>query len=194
MNVASLLQYKDSIEKPVLVLVDLHTGILSSEEMACDNVTGMLENCRAVLAHARSLALPIAFMRQTAPAQSMLETRSCPAWIRGFEPRRSDMVFDRAMPSCYSNTEFAKMLERGSRSFVVAGLAAEMSCLSTVIEAYHRLHQATYLSDASSCGSKRYYSSADMRRGINAILTLYGAVSNTRDWIEVSSKVTAAGP
>lgn len=191
MNVANLLEYRDSRETPVLVLVDLHAGMLSADEMASDNVTAVIENCRTVLAHARSLALPIAFMRQTAPAQSMLETRPCPTWIKGFEPRRSDMVFDRAMPSCYTNVEFAKMIERTSRNLVLAGLSAEMSGLSTVIEAFNRHHQVTYLSDACHCGSYRYFGPDELEKSIATVLSLYGAISSAAAWIDISARELA---
>jgi nicotinamidase-related amidase len=132
-------------------------------------------------------------MRQSTPPQSMLETRSYPTWIKGFEPRRTDMVFDRTMPSCYSSLEFARTIERTSRSFVLAGFSAEMSCLSTMIQAFHFGHQVIYLADASACGASLQLSAADMCKSINAILPLYGAVSRTQAWIRASTRIAATG-
>lgn len=190
-SIQNLMEFKDSRETPVLVLVDLHSGIISNDDMQSGNLNAVLENCRTVLAHARALDLPIAFLRQAAPAQSLLETRPCPAWIKGFEPRRADMVFDRALPSGYASPEFAKMIDRTSRTFVLAGLSAEMSCLSTAVEAFHRHHQVTYLADACFCSSRRYFSPAELEKGVTAILSLYGAISTAAAWVNISSRALA---
>ena len=56
------------------------------------------------------------------------------AWISGFEPRRSDMVFERQQPSCYSNHLFENVVSQAG-SFAIAGLVAEETCLATAIDA-----------------------------------------------------------
>ena len=70
------------------------------------------------------------------------------AWISGFEPKRSDMVFERQQPSCYTNQLFEDVVSQ-TGSFAIAGLVAEESCLATAIDAAHRGHHVTFLSDAS---------------------------------------------
>ncbi len=187
-SVVSIRDFKDSRETTILVLVDLHSGVLPEGETNSGELAAVLDNCRTVLAHARALKLPVAFLRQTAPARSMLETHHYPIWIKGFEPRRSDMVFDRELPSCYSSPEFAWMSERTKKNFVLAGLSAEMSCLSTAVDAFHRRHQVTYLSDACYCGSSQYFAARELQTGVAAVLSLYGAVSDTHTWISMSTE------
>lgn len=192
-TVLNLVEFRERRETPVFVLADLHKGVVADEDTQTDDFRNAVDNCKAALDHARAIGLPIAFLRQSAPARSLLESRPYPSWLAGFEPRRTDMIFDRNMPSGYASPEFSRMIEQNSRCFVLAGLASEMSCVSTMTHAFHHFHQVTYLADASFCGSKRYFSSNDMRSGINGLLSLYGAISNTRSWMSVSSRSAMAG-
>lgn len=60
--------------------------------------------------------------------------------IEGFEPRRNEMIFGHAGPSCYSSEPFATFLERSTGGLALAGFAGESSCQSTLIDAFHRKH------------------------------------------------------
>ena len=53
---------------------------------------------------------------------------------------RSDMVFERQQPSCYSNQLFENVVSQAG-SFAIAGLVAEETCLATAIDASRRGHQ-----------------------------------------------------
>ena len=100
------------------------------------------------LRHARTCGIPVAFTRQVAPSASMLDSPVYPRWIEGFEPKRRDMVFDRQRPSCYTSAEFCDMADDIAGNYVVAGQFGELSCLSTAIDALHRDHRPTFLTDA----------------------------------------------
>ncbi len=78
-----------------------------------------------------------------------IERSAQSAWISGFEPKRSDMVFERPQPSCYTNQLFEDVVSQIG-SFAIAGLVAEETCLATAIDASHRGHHVTFLSDASA--------------------------------------------
>ena len=117
---------------PTLVLVDVHHDLFDLVEVnSASGLTRALENCSAVLAHARALGFPVAFTRRIAAPEYFAGMPTYPRWINGFEPQRSDMVFDRCQPSCYASAEFAGMADHLGGNFVAAGQVGELSCLST---------------------------------------------------------------
>ena len=176
----------------LLVMVDLQEKNYS--ELVCDRASDLarsLENCTSAIRHARNLGLPIAFTRQTDSSESM-ERLSQSAWISGFEPKRSDMVFERPQPSCYANQLFADVVSQIG-SFAIAGLVAEETCLATAIDASHRGHRVTFLSDASV---SRGRPDADAR-AVHVVTTraieLFADTVTTRDWLVATSPRTPKG-
>ena len=177
---------------PTLVLVDLHLAFPrpGEEEPDRDDLSRVLEVCRGLLAYARAKEMPVAFVRRMPPLPSFLATHVYPAWIRGIEPRRSDMIFERDMPSCYASLEFAQMAQR-SPHLVLAGLYGETACLSTLIDAHHRNHHITYLTDASCSRGHGEISPADMHGSVVNLGSLYGRLAKTQDWMTTLSIRTA---
>jgi len=62
-------------------------------------------------------------------------------------------------------------------------LAGESSCLSTLIDAFHRNHKVTYLCDASASHALEDVSADEIHRAVSKISELYGDVYETDDWI-----------
>ena len=157
---------------PTLVLVDLQQEYLASPRvLAIPETMDALENCRGALSHARAMGFPVAFVR----------------WIEGFEPVRTDMVFERDRPSCYASASFAEVMENGRGNFVIAGFAGEAACLSTAIEAFHRGHSFTYLADASASHALDDISARDVHCTVSKIVSSYGDVATTQTWITATS-------
>jgi nicotinamidase-related amidase len=187
-NVIDLLDRGGTSAAPVIVLVDLQeAALLQARGLASRLTETALGNCRLVLDRARAVGMPIAFVRRRRGngfaffnEPRLNEPRG---WIEGFEPRRSDMIFERDRPSCYSSPEFAQVIRDGGCHFVLAGLAGESGCLSTLIEAFHRGHRAIYLWDASaSCSIGRL--AADDAHGIIAeLMRGYARVMETQTWV-----------
>src|SRR6202140_5542102 len=152
-SVIDLRTYVSASHSRLLVMVDLQEK--NYGELAHDRASDLrrsLENCMSAIRHARNLGLPIAFTRQTGGSES-IERLAQSAWISGFEPKRSDMVFERPQPSCYTNQLFEDVVSQIG-SFTIAGLAEE-ACLATAIDASHRGHHVTFLSDASVSRGRR---------------------------------------
>src|SRR5262249_14124674 len=142
---------QDSSVAPCLVLVDMQQEyIAGSRLMALPHASSALENCRAVLDHARSKGFPVAFIRQFSRSAYFNPATAFSGWISGFEPAGGDMVFEREGPSCYSSALFAQFMEGCGGHFALAGFAGETACLSTAIDAFHRKHKFSYLADASA--------------------------------------------
>src|SRR5262245_33320313 len=117
---------------PTLVLVDLHHDLFDLFEVS--EISGparAIDNCAALLEHARAYRFPVAFTRCLAAPETLGAEPAYPRWINGFEPHRSDMVFDRCHPSCYASPDFAEMADYLGGNFVLAGQVGELSCLST---------------------------------------------------------------
>ena len=176
----------------LLVMVDLQEKNYS--ELVCDRASGLarsLENCMSVIRHARNLGLPIAFTRQTDSSESM-ERLSQSAWISGFEPKRSDMVFERPQPSCYTNPLFDNVVSQIG-SFTIAGLVAEQTCLATAIDASHRGHHVTFLSDASVSRGRHDADARAVHVVTTKAIELFADTVTTRDWLVATSQRTPKG-
>src|ERR1035437_696411 len=108
-SVIDFLEFKGQTKTPTLVLAGLHQSPDgSSNDLSI--YSRALSNCRAALNRARASNIPVAFARNITP-KSVSDRLHYPPWISGFEPVRSDMIFDVLQPSCYSNTEFSRAME-----------------------------------------------------------------------------------
>jgi nicotinamidase-related amidase len=102
------------------------------------------------------------------------------------------MVFDRQRPSCYASPEFVDMTDHTGGHCVVAGLFGESSCLSTVIDAFHRRHRFTFLADASASRGHNGVSPSAMHDAVTNIISLYGNVARTQHWVRSTSRKAEA--
>jgi nicotinamidase-related amidase len=159
-------------------------------DSACD-IARALDNCMSAIRHARSSGVPIAFTRSNAETGSMGGSEHS-AWIAGFEPKRSDMVFERQQPSCYTNRLFEDIVSQ-TGSFAIAGLVAEEACLATVIDAAHRGHHVTFLSDASVSRGRLGADARAAHVATTKAMELFADVRATRHWLIATSQRTSKG-
>jgi len=179
-SVINLLNYKNRVEQPVLILAGLHQS--DQPGFDWDALKKVLGNCKVILTSARSVGIPVAFVRCLAPLLSVSESRAYPTWLKGFEPTRNDMIFDVMQASCYSNGEFAQTMEYTNGNFAIAGLFGETTCLATVIDAHHRRHNFTYLSDASACRNNGTIPAALFHNAVSQVMSFYGEVMESQRW------------
>lgn len=174
---------------PTIVFVDMQREYLATPRIiAIPEIREALENCRKLLAYARNFGLPIAFVRWLDRSTPFFNQATPFAnWIEGFEPERSEMIFERNRPSCYSSEGFAKLMEHGDTEIVIAGFAGESACLSTMVDAFHRNHRITYLKDASASHRLADMAAAEVHSAIVRIAALYGDVADTDGWIGTRS-------
>jgi nicotinamidase-related amidase len=185
--VSQILDFKERWDDATLVLVDIHADHPNAAENgpAREDLFAALENCRIALAYARKHDLPVAFVRHVSPSPSLLSSRAYPTWLGDIRPRRSDMIFERAFPSCYASSEFGQMAHRCGE-MVLAGLFGETACLATLMEGYGRGHAFTYLADASV--SRAIPGIDNVHRAVTAIASIYSNVSSTDAWVERMSR------
>jgi len=189
-TVVDLMQFKKRGRgSPTLVLVDLHhhaSDLATICSTGC--VTDAIANCRRLLGHARANGFPVGFTRRLAEPPNPATTPVYPSWIEGFEPRRSDMIFDRWRPSCYASAPFAEMGECLSGNYVLAGQFGEMSCLSTAVDAFHRDHRPLFLTDALLTRAGDDISANAMQRAVAHIISLYADATSTENWVLATAR------
>jgi nicotinamidase-related amidase len=178
---------------PCLALVDLQQEYVANRRLMAIPEAGVaLDRCHKALSHARALGFPVAHFRQVSRSPFFNPATVFSGWIKGFEPTGAEMIFDRDKPSCYSNKSFAQLMESCGGHFVLAGFAGETACLSTVIDAYHRNHHFTYLSDASASHELGKFSASNVQDAVAEIIGVYGEVLDTKSWIDTTSDVVTA--
>ncbi len=184
-NVINLRSYANVPQIPTLVLLDLQQEYVASPRLfSIPKLDPALENCRAVLAYFRRIGLPVAFLRMVDSSPFFNPVLSYSHWIPGFEPLTSEMVFERSKPSCYANSEFANAMAACGGHFLLAGFSGEGACLATAMEAFHRGHRVTFLSDASASRSLGDIEAARVHETVVQLIGLYAEVATARDWID----------
>ena len=179
-------------ELPTLVLIDMHLDLAREEMASAALFSEALANCRAALRHARACGVPVAFTRQVAAPATMVTSPAYPRWIEGFEPTRWDMVFDRQRPSCYTSGEFAEVADELGGNYVMAGRFAQLSCLSTAVDALHHDHRPMVLSDALMCAPQNDFVVPVMQQAVTSILSHYADTATTQTWIRATSRKVGA--
>jgi nicotinamidase-related amidase len=187
--VIDLRAYVDPSRAPTLVLIDMQQEYVASERLlSLAQAEGALANCRAALSHARTLGLPVAFFRWTGRSPFFNGATRFSRWIEDFQPTGSDMVFERSRPSCFASESFCDVMSHGGGNLVLAGFAGESACLSTAIEAFHRGHRFTFLSDASASHPLESAGGGEVHDIVSKVIGLYGDVMPTRSWIAATSR------
>jgi nicotinamidase-related amidase len=191
-SVIDLRDYIGASGSRLLVMVDLQERNYQelSQDPSCD-VAQSLENCMCAIRHARANGLQLAFTRQ-ADGFGLIERATNSAWISGFEPKRSDMVFELQQPSCYSNGLFDDIVSR-SGSFAIAGLSADGTCLATAIDASHRGHHVTFLRDASVSRGRPDVDTRVVHTIATEAIQLFADVAVTRHWLVATSQRISEG-
>ena len=187
-SVIDLRTYVGASSRRLLVMVDLQEKNYAA--LAKDNAPDMqrlLNNCMAAIRHAREFAIPIAFTRFGDGPGILERGHQSAAWISGLEPRRSDMVFERQQPSCYSNHLFDSVMSQAG-SFAIAGLIAEETCLATAIDASRRGHDVTFLSDASASRCRPNTDAAAVHVLATRAIELFADVATTGQWLVATSQ------
>jgi nicotinamidase-related amidase len=177
---------------PCLALVDLQQEYIAGPRlMAIPQANAALDKCQMALYHAKTMGFPVAYFRQVCRSSFFNPATTFSGWIKGFEPTGADMIFDRDKPSCYSNKSFAALMDSCGGHFVLAGFAGETACLSTVVDAFHRNHHFTYLSDASASHELGHFSALNVQQAVAEISRVYGEVLDTNSWINATSDIVA---
>jgi nicotinamidase-related amidase len=164
---------------PVIVFVDpCHHRLTNRRGLGHGEIAGVLANCRAALLHARRMGMAVAFVRDGVNPR----TGSNFDWIKGFEPERSDMIFERRARSCYANPYFEE-IARTSGELVLAGFPGPGGCLSIAADAVRAGTRITFLEDATFDGESARVLGAFSQVRISALTKIEIYSAGTHKWI-----------
>ena len=101
-TIIDLRRYRGLSSEPLLLLVDLQQEFVADGRLLQIHSIGeALENCRRLLAYAREQRWPIAHARWVQHGAYFNRSLPFSSWIPGFEPRGTELVYDKPGPSCY---------------------------------------------------------------------------------------------
>ncbi|MCP4381177.1 MAG: cysteine hydrolase [Hyphomicrobiales bacterium] len=193
MTVVDLRTYSKPDHVPVLVVVDPQQEYQAEHRaLRLPDPAPAIQNCQLLVDFARSRGFPVAVTRWRQHGKFLSDIDGFGGWLHGLEPCGSDMVFEKSTPSCYGSEEFSRMMRSGGGDCaVVAGFTGTLACLSTIVDGYHRQHNLTFISDASASHCLDGYSSSETERIAASVISLYGPVMNTSQWMETTRIRTA---
>ncbi len=166
----------------MIVLLDLQRSYVSSKLSPYgEQSPPCLRKIKSLLDVGRELQLKIAHFRQTAP-DTELDHGAATHWIEGFQPRNNEHVYERNLPSCFSNRSFLSLVEnvRFPHLFF-AGFSGERSCLATAVESYHRGCKSTFIRDCSATHAFGNYSESESHVMVFHLISLYAQVTNLNE-------------
>jgi nicotinamidase-related amidase len=190
-SVVDIRSYRLPESAPTLVLIDLQKDCIDGwHSLETGSCARAISNCRTALMHARQMGFPVAFVRRPPKSDGPV---AAPRWIDGFEPRGSEMVFDREKPSCFASALFADAMAIAGGPIALAGFAGDTACLASAIDAFHRDHDFTFLSDASASRDIAGVAADRVHAVLSGIIGRYGRIVETESWIRITTPTRAHG-
>ena len=192
MNVLNFPHWRKDRGVPITAFVDLQMEYVADGRAYCvKDSESVLENCKSILEFCRSQGLPIAHFRQLKSSAYFNRTSAFAGWIDGFQPRPNEMVFERNLPSCYSNIEYQNLLDTiDNPTTIFLGFSGESSFLATSIYAHHKSHDVIFISDASASRLLGDLDETSAHRAICELIAMYGEVASTGEVMAYLAKVT----
>lgn len=169
---------------PLFVFVDLHPQYANQNKAFNQReFTRCIYNCYRVINFAREKGYAIAHCRQKEnPWAPQYPDTELTEWLDELRPEHDEMLFERGMPSCYSNKVFSKILDQLEKPHIILlGLTGPNACLSTAIDAFHRNHDLTYLYDSSATPVIGNVLGQESHKILCEIINLYARVVSTRE-------------
>lgn len=168
----------------VLVLIDIQREYTTPDRpFYLKGVEPSLAHCRAILGAARSSNCKIIHVKHLKAGSAIFSPGSVFSdFVEGFEARSDERVMIKSLYSCYSNSDFATLMEAHQNDSVyIIGYNTIMCCLSTLIEGYHRGHRLTLVEDAAYAKSTEEYDENEMHAHAISLIKCarYGAVITT---------------
>jgi nicotinamidase-related amidase len=175
---------------PLVCFIDLQVEYVSiGRALAVGETEPWIGNCRRLLAYGREKGLPIAHFRQLRRGPFLNPATPFSGWIEEFRPRPSEMVFERALPSCYAADGFERVTSNLDNPFlVIAGLMSSGACLATAIDGFHRQHTSLFVSDASWSPPLGAASAEESNNFATEVIRQYSDVMTTKGLIEWLSR------
>jgi nicotinamidase-related amidase len=191
MNILNFPHWRKVRGVPITAFVDLQVEYVADGRAYCVKETdAMLAKCKEVLEYCRKEGLPIAHFRQLKSSAYFNKSSEFSSWIDGFQPKTNEMVFERRMPSCYSNIDYLNLLSTiDNPTTIFLGFSGESSFLSTSVHAHHQSHDVIFVSDASASRLLGNLSESEAHKANFELISLYGDTASAGEVISYLSEV-----
>lgn len=186
MNVIRLAGHTRKRTNPIVALIDLQNEFLSEGRAHyLKSAVSTIENCSMLLETARQLKLPIAHFRLLQTGYFFNRASPFSNWVDQVRPRANEYVFDRALPSCFSNPAFDELMrEVEYPEVIIAGLGGERGCLSTAVDCFHRGYSATFVTDCSASLPVRNGSESGAHASVVDLISVYADVIPLKHFLD----------
>lgn len=166
---------------PTLVLIDVQKEYVTpGRPFFLSDIGPSLQNCRLLLASARRNGLRILHIQHLGDGPVFNRNAPESGFVDGFEPQGAEFHLTKAKLPCYSNPQFATLLDhKASGPIFVAGYGSTMCCLATIAAAPLFGHRLTFIHDASWARAAGGLSEAEQHRNAAALLAAHGGLSTT---------------
>lgn len=181
-------------DPPLVVAIDIQREYTTKgRPFYLNGIEESLENCRAILSHARVQRWPVAHIRHIQKGHVFSDSNPCSRFVEGFEPFPHEFVFTKSNFSCYSCRGFEKFMEwsRADRIFVI-GYNSLMCCLSTILDGYNRGHELTFVHDASLARPTPNADEFSAHLHATDIIGLYTDVVRTADVLAIGERTATS--
>lgn len=189
-----------NIVRRALVVIDVQNEYVSGNLLIeYPPVRDSLRNIGRAMDAARTSAIPVVVVQNTAPQGAPIFAKGTPGWElhEVVSSRKADHHIEKSLPSCFAGTDLADWIVRhGIDTLTVAGYMTHNCVDSTIKHALHAGLAAEFLHDAS--GSLSYVNRAgrasaeELHRVFSVVLqSRFAAVLSTDEWL---AALTAGGP
>lgn len=180
MSVIPLRAAASALSCPLLIMLDCQQEYIADGRAYYLQTAGKaLANCASLLEAGRLARLPIAHFRTTLPGHFFNDVTQFAQWVEPLKPRGSEYVYKRSLPSCFSSAEFSDLLAGIDHpELIIAGLTGAQSCLSSMIDCFHRGYKATFVHDCSASAKVGALSEQTMHEQATCLMSLYGKVNS----------------
>ena len=174
----SFIGFRDT---PTLILVDPQQEyICQHRPLGLESAQLAVNNCKRLLASARNNKVPVAFVRWSQDAQVFNRNGKFSDWIDDLRPTRSDMVFERQGPSCYSSAEFTRMMrDGGGDQYIIAGFTGAVACLATIMDGVPNRHRFVFVEDSSASHAHNGKSETEVHKLASFFISIFAKISTT---------------
>ncbi len=178
---------------PTLILVDLQKEYTCKlRPLGLEQASTAIDNCKRLLTSARQHKFPIAFMKWSQDRNVFNPNSTFSDWIDGLQPTQSDMVFEHHSPSCYSSTDFSRMMnDVGQGQVIIAGFTSSVSCLATIVDGVKNQHRFVFVNDASASHAHNGKKESEVHEYACFLISIFGQLKTTDHVLEDFSNLDA---
>ena len=167
--------------KKILCVIDIQKEYSTcGRPFFIEDIELSLANAKLLLEFARKNKWDIIHVQHLQAGNIFSKSDIHAEFVKGFEPKSTELHIVKENFSCFSNLEFSSYLNKNKNSQIyVIGYGSTMCCLSTIIEGYHRGFKLTFVDDASGAKPTVKIPSKHLHDAATEIISTFAQVVKT---------------